>query len=129
MEITSYVSTPFGEGVNVINKRPLDLVDLSRTARHDRKAEREALGRFRRQSAACLRRLSSAGDAGDWLDAAHALDMSAKSVGAWELAQTARAAARLRGAPHGGACAALLNTLEAQVSDANAFIAEILKRA
>lgn len=113
----------------MINKRPLDLVDLSRSAKHDQKAEREALARFGRQSAACLLLLSSAEDAGDWLDAVHALDISANSVGAWELAQTARAAARLRGAPHSGACAALLKTLEAQVSDANAYIAEILKHA
>jgi hypothetical protein len=119
MELTSRGCGPSGEGLNVINKRPLDLVQLSRRSRRDPGVEREALAHFREQSAVCL----------DWLDAVHALDDSARSVGAWELSQTARAAGRLRGAPHCSACAALLKTLEAQVSDANAFIAEILKHA
>jgi hypothetical protein len=129
MELTSRGCGPSGEGLNVINKRPLDLVQLSRRSRRDPGVEREALAHFREQSAVCLDRLGGASGAGDWLDAVHALDDSARSVGAWELSQTARAAGRLRGAPHCSACAALLKTLEAQVSDANAFIAEILKHA
>jgi hypothetical protein len=129
MEQTPRTFVDFDAGLNVINKRPLDLVHLSHYAMHDRNLERNALTRFRRQSAACLNHLSNAGSAEDWFDAAQALDSSAQNIGAWELSQTAGAAGRLRGAPHNGACGVLLRTLEAQISDANAYIAEILKDA
>jgi hypothetical protein len=129
MEPASRASVGFDAGLNVINKRPLDLVHLSHYAMHNRNLERDALSRFRKQSAACLDQLSCADSAEGWFDAAQALDGSAQSIGAWELSQTAGAAGRLRGAPHNGACGFLLRTLEAQISDANAYIAEILKDA
>jgi hypothetical protein len=128
MDLSRLGAAPCG-GLNVFNKRPLDLAYLSRRPSRNRLLEREALAGFRQKAAVCLTRLRAANSAEAWFDAARRLDDSARSIGAWELSQTAGAAGRLRGAPRNGASAALVRTLEAQVSDANAFIAEILKGA
>jgi HPt (histidine-containing phosphotransfer) domain-containing protein len=71
--------------------RPLDLVHLSRQTLGDRHLEREVLAIFRQQARRVLFQLEALTDPSNRLEIAHALNGSAKGVGAWRVATAAEA--------------------------------------
>jgi HPt (histidine-containing phosphotransfer) domain-containing protein len=72
-------------------ERPLDLVHLSRQTLGDRHLEREVLSIFRSQARKVLFQLEAMTDPFNRLEIAHALNGSAKGVGAWRVATAAEA--------------------------------------
>jgi hypothetical protein len=106
--------------------RPVDLAHLSRYTMGNSAVEREVLELFRRQTGLYFDKLSraSAGDA--WREAARVLKASARSVGAWQILQTADAAEQLSFDGAQVQRDEILRTLASQIRDANLFIASVL---
>lgn len=104
----------------------VDLVHLSRQTFGDRALEREVLALFVTQSSTCIRRLERAATADARFEIAHTLKGSARSVGAWRVAEAAGAlesAARTGEGDPAADCHALLT---AEVAVANAYICTLL---
>ncbi len=74
-----------------VYERPLDLVHLSRQTNGDRHLEREVLAIFSRQARQVLFQLEAMNDPMNRFEIAHALNGSAKGVGAWRVATAAQA--------------------------------------
>ena len=100
---------------------PVDLAHLARYTLGDRALEREVLELFCGQSRVYLEHLHAARSEQAWRDAAHSLKGSAQAVGAWRVADAARAAEIGKGTD-GGDRTQVLPTIEASVAEANSFI-------
>lgn len=109
--------------------RPVDLVHLSRYTLGNRSLEREVLSLFLTQSAIYLKRLKEAGADKEWVDAAHTIKGSAKSIGAWQLARSAETAEALNGAARKSGSLQLLAELERLVGETNSYIESLLAEA
>lgn len=107
-------------------KRPVDLVHLAHHTMGDRELECEILDLFAKQSVLYLDRLRDARDERAWCEAAHTLKGSARSIGAWGVADTAEAAERMTGAVAARARSETVEKLAAQIDEANAFIRRVL---
>lgn len=103
---------------------PLDLDHLARQTFGDRDLEREVLELFERQSQAMIAKLRAATTAKDWAYAAHTLVGSARGIGAFAVAAAAVAVEGAKLDHLSGRAMAELDRLEAEVAEANAFIAE-----
>lgn len=102
-----------------VYERPLDLVHLSRQTLGDRSVEREVLALFRRQARQVLFQIDALNNPSNRLEIAHALNGSARGIGAWRVASAAAAletAARL-GVPAGDAVAALAEAISEVCSE------------
>lgn len=106
--------------------RPVDLVHLSRYTLGNRSLEREVLSLFLTQSTIYLQRLKDAGTDKDWMDAAHTIKGSAKSIGAWQLAQSAETAETLKSAARKSGSADVLAELERLIGETNDYINTLL---
>lgn len=106
--------------------RPVDLVHLSRYTLGNRSLEREVLSLFLTQSAIYLQRLKEAGADKDWVDAAHTIKGSAKSIGAWQLARSAETAEAMRGNARKSGSSRLLAELERLMGETNSYIESLL---
>lgn len=108
---------------------PVDLDHLSRQTLGDLELEREVLRLFERQSEQMLARLKGATSARSWAEAAHTLRGSALGIGAFGVAEAAETVEGDQA--HHASLRALadLARLEAEVREANAFIAERLTAA
>ncbi len=107
-------------------ERPIDLVHLSRQTLGDRSVEREVLALFRRQARQVLFQLEALTDPRNRLEIAHALNGSAKGVGAWRVATAAAAlekAAR-NGLPAGEAVANLAECISEVCGEIDEFLTE-----
>lgn len=72
-------------------ERPIDLVHLARQTLGDRSLEREVLNLFVVQARSVLTQMETAHPGRSRADLAHTLKGSARSVGAWHVAQEAEA--------------------------------------
>jgi HPt (histidine-containing phosphotransfer) domain-containing protein len=98
--------------------RPLDLVHLSRQTLGDRHLEREVLAIFRQQARKVLFQLEALTDPSNRLEIAHALNGSAKGVGAWRVATAAEALEEVaRSGKNAGEQVAILAECISQVVD------------
>ena len=113
-------------GNNDVNSRPVDLVHLARHTLGDRDLEREVLNLFTTQSVIYLDRLKQARGKTDRKAAAHTIKGSAKGIGAWHVADCARAVEEVDGKGQGGA-RQLIAHLEDAISKTNGFINDILE--
>lgn len=106
--------------------RPLDLVHLSRQTAGDRHLEREVLAIFRRQAKQVLFQLEAMQDPRNRLEIAHALNGSAKGVGAWRVATAAQAleAAAREGRPAGEHVAILAECISEVVDEIDELLTE-----
>jgi HPt (histidine-containing phosphotransfer) domain-containing protein len=107
-------------------ERPLDLVHLSRQTLGDRQLEREVLAIFRRQARQVLFQLEAMHDPLNRLEIAHALNGSAKGVGAWRVATAAEnleTAAR-NGLPAGEQVALLAEAISEVVDEIDELLTE-----
>ncbi len=102
---------------------PLDRIHLSRQTFGDRKLEREVLDLFRTQSPIYLGRVKAARSDSEWREAVHTLKGSARTIGAWRIAEAAERAEAGNPSSRG----ALIAQLESSVLEANAFIAGVLE--
>ena len=100
---------------------PVDLAHLARYTLGDRALEREVLELFCGQSRVYLEQLHAARSEQAWRDAAHSLKGSAQAVGAWRVADAARAAEIGKGTDVGDR-PQVLAAIEASVTEANGFI-------
>ena len=100
---------------------PVDLAHLARYTLGDRALEREVLELFCGQSRVYLEQLHAARSEQAWRDAAHSLKGSAQAVGAWRVADAARAAEIGKGTDVGDR-PQVLAAIEASVAEANSFI-------
>lgn len=105
------------------DRPPVDLVHLARHTLGDRNLEREVLRLFLCQSKLFLERVAATTDAGQRGVAAHSIKGSARGIGAWEVA---RCAEMVEGDCLGEAP---LSALKGAISDANAYIDELLDEA
>lgn len=112
------------EGALASFERPIDLVHLARQTLGDRALEREVLELFVVQARSVLARLEAAKEERARLDLAHTLKGSARSVGAWRVAEAAEACELLVDAS-AGAWQDGLDRLVASLRDACMAIAEI----
>jgi HPt (histidine-containing phosphotransfer) domain-containing protein len=103
--------------------RPVDLAHLSRQTFGDRELESEVLALFERQSLDMIARLHRATTAKDWAEAAHTLVGSARGIGAFGVAAAAEAVESAKLHHLSDRASAELARLEAEVAEANAFIA------
>ncbi|WP_211596691.1 Hpt domain-containing protein [Phreatobacter stygius] len=106
---------------------PVDLAHLARQTFGDRDLELEVLALFERQSRAMIERLRQATTAKDWAYAAHTLIGSARGIGAFAVAEAAEAVEGAKLDYLSSQAIAELERLEAEVAEANAFIAELRK--
>jgi HPt (histidine-containing phosphotransfer) domain-containing protein len=106
--------------------RPVDLAHLSRYTRGNAVAERELLDVFRHQAKAHFERLRDAQDTDAWREAANLLKTSARTVGAWQIVNSAETAERIAMVPQ-SVRDEVLSVLRAQVDEANAFISTVLE--
>lgn len=106
--------------------RPVDLVHLARYTLGNRSLEREVLSLFLTQSAIYLQRLKDAATSKDWVDAAHTIKGSAKSIGAWQLAQSAETAEALKYRARGTGCTDVVIELERLMAETNSYIETLL---
>ena len=106
--------------------KPIDLVHLTRHTFGDCDLEREVLRLFVTQSSLYVARLMAATSRKAWLEAAHTIKGSARSIGAWGVADAAeRAEAEpFRKGSSGVARAAA--RLQEQVEEANGFIEQLI---
>jgi HPt (histidine-containing phosphotransfer) domain-containing protein len=107
-------------------ERPLDLAHLSRQTLGDRDLEREVLAIFRRQARQVLFQLEAMTDPNNRLQIAHALNGSAKGVGAWRVAEAAEAleSAARDNRPAGAAVAELAGCISEAVNEIDSFLIE-----
>lgn len=110
-------------------ERPVDLAHLARQTFGDPALEREVLRLFERQSRAMIERLRGATSARSWAEAAHTLKGSALGIGAFAVAEAAEAVESDQVDHLSVKALADLARLEAAVSQANAFIADLLNAA
>lgn len=103
---------------------PLDIEHLTRQTFGDRELELEVLALFERQSRDMIARLRAATTAKDWAYAAHTLVGSARGIGAFAVAAAAAAVEGAKLDHLSSQAMAELDRLEAEVAEANAFIAE-----
>jgi hypothetical protein len=75
--------------------RPLDLVHLARMTLGDRSLEREVLQLFMQQSCMLVQRMQAVRSEAALAPLAHALQGSAKGIGAWRVAACAEAVERI----------------------------------
>ncbi|NJM34795.1 MAG: Hpt domain-containing protein [Rhodomicrobium sp.] len=106
--------------------RPVDLAHLSRYTMGNSVLEREVLELFRRQTRLYFDKLSMAKSDDSWREAARVLKASARSVGAWQILETADMAETLAFSRAAPARQELLRALDAQILDAYAFIDSVL---
>ena len=99
----------------------VDLQHLSRYTLGDRALEAEVLALFAMQLPATIDALRGAGGETEWRTAAHTLKGSARTVGAWRLAQLAAEAEHLAAVRDRGVVAAIA----AAAREAEAFIAAL----
>lgn len=71
------------------NRKPVDLVHLSRQTFGSKDLEAEVLNLFLSHSLCCLQRLQAATTDQQWIDAAHSIKGSARAIGAWEVGDLA----------------------------------------
>lgn len=121
-ELASGGRTTGGPGAH----RPLDLVHLARYTLGNRSLEREVLGLFCTQSKLYLERLKQGTGDKAWRDAAHTIKGSARSIGAWQVAQQAESAEALQGGALAGARGGAVALLEAAIAEVNAYIGSLL---
>lgn len=88
-------------------ERPIDLVHLARQTLGDRSLEREVLNLFVVQARSVLAQMEVAHPGRSRADLAHTLKGSARSVGAWHVAQEAEACETLHEASEGSWQAAI----------------------
>lgn len=106
--------------------RPVDLVHLSRYTLGNRSLEREVLSLFLTQSQLYVQRLKEAREDKQWHDAAHTIKGSAKSIGAWRLAQCAEKAEAMDGGAGKGDVMTILGEVEHLVDETNRYIRSLL---
>lgn len=107
--------------------RPVDLAHISRYTKGDAVAERELLEVFRRQAKAHFDGLRNAQDNNAWREAASLLKTSARTVGAWQIVNSAETAERIAAnAP--SIRDEIVATLKTQIDEANVFITKVLER-
>jgi HPt (histidine-containing phosphotransfer) domain-containing protein len=106
--------------------RPVDLVHLARQTFGNKDLETEVLLLFLRQSALMMQRLDGAADDKGWREAAHTVRGSALGIGAWKVAETARAVELLATERRSDEAKRALLALDAAVRDANGFIETIV---
>src|SRR4051812_27608911 len=106
--------------------RPLDLVHLARMTLGDRSLEREVLQLFMQQSCMLVQRMQVVHNEAAVAPLAHALQGSAKGIGAWRVAARAEAVERV--APDEAArLAAAVDRLAEAVLEARGIIEDLLK--
>lgn len=88
-DTTDYAEPECGTPSSAI---PIDLKHLYQYTLGDRNLERDLLSLFRDQAKIYLTKMGPDCDAQNWADTAHTLKGSAKSVGAWQIAQLAETA-------------------------------------
>lgn len=106
--------------------RPVDLVHLAKYTMGNRELEHEVLHLFCKQSLIYLDRLRNAADDRTWVEAAHTLKGSAAGIGAWHVADVARALERLSFAAAEGDKDEAIEALATSVDEANTFINGLL---
>lgn len=96
-----------------LQKQPLDIQHLSNKTMGDPELVREVLSIFRRQARQMLFQLEALTDPRGRLEIAHALNGSAKGVGAWRVAEAADQLERMArdGRPSGAAVAELAESV------------------
>ncbi len=77
--------------------KPVDLVHLAKYTMGDTRLESEILALFSKQARIYLGQIEKAETAGEWHNAAHTLKGSAKSIGAWSVADLAAKAEKIDG--------------------------------
>lgn len=112
------------EGAAPSFERPIDLVHLARQTLGDRGLEREVLELFVVQAKSVLARLSAIRDEKSRVDLAHTIKGSARSVGAWRVAEAAEACEMMVDGSE-AAWLGALDRLTASVREACMAIAEI----
>jgi HPt (histidine-containing phosphotransfer) domain-containing protein len=102
---------------------PVDRAHLARQTFGDRELEREVLDLFRNQSPLYLDRAKSAQSESEWREAVHGLKGSARSIGAWRIAEAAERAETGNFASRVAAIA----QLESALDEVNSFLDELLE--
>lgn len=105
---------------------PINLVHLARYTLGNRSLQTEVLGLFLMQADTYLQRLREASDAKSWIDAAHTLKGTARSIGATQVAECAEAAEQLSGGVSDENHQDALRDLAHLVDEANKSIENIL---
>jgi len=106
--------------------RPVDLTHLSRYTLGNSDLEHEVLELFRRQTRLYFGKLATARDDDAWREAARVLKASARSVGAWQILQSAEDAEKLSPNRSQTARDDILRILDDQIHEANRFIEGVL---
>lgn len=109
-------------GTALRDDRPVDLVHLARHTLGDPELEREVLQLFVAQARTCLNRLKEAGNERTWREAAHTIKGSARGIGAWQVADQAELAERLRFDPDDERCRGAIRAVESEIDSASRFI-------
>ncbi|MGE0232271.1 MAG: Hpt domain-containing protein [Flavobacteriaceae bacterium] len=112
-------------GEAAIPVKPIDLVHLARQTFGDPDLEREVLHLFVTQSRLYLARLMSASSKKRWLESAHTIKGSARSIGAGAVADAAERAEATPYRKGSAAVASAAARLQAEVEQANRFIEEL----
>lgn len=112
--------------VAVTTGRPVDLVHLARQTFGNKDLETEVLLLFLRQSALMMQRFETGADARGWRETAHTVRGSALGIGAWKVADAARAVETMPLPPTDPAARAALAELARAVEDANRYIRELV---
>ncbi|MEZ5818125.1 MAG: Hpt domain-containing protein [Hyphomicrobiaceae bacterium] len=102
---------------------PVDHAHLARYTMGNRPLELEVLNLFADQAPEYLAQLRVARDEKAWRDAAHTLKGSARAVGAFRVGDLAMRAEALSGSPDPVARAQVIESLEAALEEARAYIA------
>ena len=99
--------------VEPLKRSALDVDHLSRQTLGNPALEREVLAIFRRQARQMLFQLEALTDPKNRLEIAHALNSSAKGIGAWRVAEAAERLERMArdGRPSGAAVAELAESV------------------
>lgn len=105
---------------------PVDLIHLAHYTMGDRDLEREVLCLFSTQSQIYCNQMRDAKDIEVWKMAAHTLKGSARSVGAWKVANAAEHSEDLGDARFSANRNNLLRRIEVALREANEFIATLL---
>jgi len=106
--------------------KPIDLVHLAKHTLGDRTLEREILALFRVQSNGYMKRLNPSSQDRHWRTAAHTVKGSARSIGAWRLADIAEDAELVEPSRDPGATVKALLALEGEIGKVNAYIDTLL---
>jgi HPt (histidine-containing phosphotransfer) domain-containing protein len=109
-----------------LDRRPIDLVHLSRMTLGDRSLEREVLQLFARQVSLLVARMRQVSPAGISA-AAHTLKGSARGVGAWAVARAAEAVESAAGMHDEAELKAAVERLGGAADETGAAIAQLLR--